>query len=83
MQPARAPRDTAIAAVLLMDAQIDHVTGLLSAARAPAGVAAICHGRGARRLEQRVPPDAHVVALLWLAVAHLALRWHAVFRSAA
>ncbi len=29
LQPARAPRDTAIAAVLLMDAQIDHVTGLL------------------------------------------------------
>ena len=29
LQPARSPRDTAIAAVLLMDAQIDHVTGLL------------------------------------------------------
>ncbi|MDE2203926.1 MAG: pyrroloquinoline quinone biosynthesis protein PqqB [Burkholderiaceae bacterium] len=29
LQPARAPRDTGIAAVLLMDAQIDHVTGLL------------------------------------------------------
>ncbi|MBF6991202.1 pyrroloquinoline quinone biosynthesis protein PqqB [Cupriavidus sp. IK-TO18] len=29
LQPARAPRDSAIAAVLLMDAQIDHVTGLL------------------------------------------------------
>ncbi|MBB3015167.1 pyrroloquinoline quinone biosynthesis protein PqqB [Cupriavidus alkaliphilus] len=29
LQPARAGRDTAIAAVLLMDAQIDHVTGLL------------------------------------------------------
>ena len=29
MQPARAQRDTGIAAVLLMDAQIDHVTGLL------------------------------------------------------
>jgi len=29
LQPARAPRDTAIAAVVLMDAQIDHVTGLL------------------------------------------------------
>lgn len=29
LQPARATRDTAIAAVLLMDAQIDHVTGLL------------------------------------------------------
>ena len=28
LQPARAPRDTAIAAVLLIDAQIDHVTGL-------------------------------------------------------
>jgi len=29
LQPARAIRDTGIAAVLLMDAQIDHVTGLL------------------------------------------------------
>jgi len=29
MQPARRARDTGIAAVLLMDAQIDHVTGLL------------------------------------------------------
>lgn len=29
LQPARATRDTGIAAVLLMDAQIDHVTGLL------------------------------------------------------
>jgi pyrroloquinoline quinone biosynthesis protein B len=29
LQPARAERDTGIAAVLLMDAQIDHVTGLL------------------------------------------------------
>lgn len=29
MQPARHTRDTGIAAVLLMDAQIDHVTGLL------------------------------------------------------
>ena len=29
MQPARHARDTGIAAVLLMDAQIDHVTGLL------------------------------------------------------
>lgn len=29
LQPARQPRDTGIAAVLLMDAQIDHVTGLL------------------------------------------------------
>lgn len=29
LQPARARRDTGIAAVLLMDAQIDHVTGLL------------------------------------------------------
>jgi pyrroloquinoline quinone biosynthesis protein B len=29
LQPARAPRDTGIGAVLLMDAQIDHVTGLL------------------------------------------------------
>lgn len=29
LQPARAARDTGIAAVLLMDAQVDHVTGLL------------------------------------------------------
>ena len=29
MQPARAARDSGIAAVMLMDAQIDHVTGLL------------------------------------------------------
>jgi pyrroloquinoline quinone biosynthesis protein B len=29
MQPARAPRDSGIAAVVLCDAQIDHVTGLL------------------------------------------------------
>ena len=29
LQPARATRDTGIAAVMLMDAQIDHVTGLL------------------------------------------------------
>lgn len=29
LQPARARRDTGIAAVMLMDAQIDHVTGLL------------------------------------------------------
>lgn len=29
LQPARSARDTGIAAVLLMDAQIDHVTGLL------------------------------------------------------
>jgi len=29
LQPARAPRDSGIAAVMLMDAQIDHVTGLL------------------------------------------------------
>jgi pyrroloquinoline quinone biosynthesis protein B len=28
LQPARAPRDTAIAAVVLVDAQIDHTTGL-------------------------------------------------------
>ncbi|WP_375738789.1 pyrroloquinoline quinone biosynthesis protein PqqB [Pseudomonas boanensis] len=30
MQPARRPRDTGIAAIILMDSQIDHVTGLLS-----------------------------------------------------
>jgi pyrroloquinoline quinone biosynthesis protein B len=29
LQPARRPRDTGISAVILMDAQIDHVTGLL------------------------------------------------------
>lgn len=29
LQPARAARDTGIAAVLLMDAQVDHVTGLM------------------------------------------------------
>ncbi len=29
LQPARRSRDTGIAAVILMDAQIDHVTGLL------------------------------------------------------
>jgi pyrroloquinoline quinone biosynthesis protein B len=29
LQPARAPRDTGIVSVVLMDAQIDHVTGLL------------------------------------------------------
>jgi len=29
LQPARAPRDSGIAAVMLMDAQVDHVTGLL------------------------------------------------------
>ncbi|EPX98766.1 pyrroloquinoline quinone biosynthesis protein PqqB [Ralstonia sp. AU12-08] len=29
LQPARTPRDTGIAGVVLMDAQIDHVTGLL------------------------------------------------------
>jgi pyrroloquinoline quinone biosynthesis protein B len=29
LQPARAVRDSGIAAVLLMDAQIDHVTGLI------------------------------------------------------
>jgi pyrroloquinoline quinone biosynthesis protein B len=29
LQPARAKRDSGIAAVMLMDAQIDHVTGLL------------------------------------------------------
>lgn len=29
LQPARAKRDTGIAAVMLMDAQIDHITGLL------------------------------------------------------
>lgn len=30
MQPARAVRDTGIAAILLMDSQVDHTTGLLS-----------------------------------------------------
>lgn len=30
LQPARAPRDTGISGVILMDAQIDHTTGLLS-----------------------------------------------------
>ena len=29
LQPARAPRDTAIGAVVLVDGQIDHTTGLL------------------------------------------------------
>lgn len=29
LQPARAPRDSGIAAVVLMDAQVDHVTGLM------------------------------------------------------
>ncbi|MGP1614803.1 MAG: MBL fold metallo-hydrolase, partial [Pollutimonas bauzanensis] len=29
LQPARSVRDTGIAAVMLMDAQIDHITGLL------------------------------------------------------
>lgn len=29
LQPARTPRDSGIAAVMLMDAQVDHVTGLL------------------------------------------------------
>jgi pyrroloquinoline quinone biosynthesis protein B len=29
LQPARSPRDSGIAAVMLMDAQVDHVTGLL------------------------------------------------------
>ncbi|MCY1511543.1 Coenzyme PQQ synthesis protein B [compost metagenome] len=30
LQPARRPRDTGIAAIILLDSQIDHVTGLLS-----------------------------------------------------
>jgi len=35
LQPARAQRDSGIAAVLLMDAQIDHVTGLLMLREGP------------------------------------------------
>ena len=37
LQPARAPRDTAIAAIVLVDAQLDHTAGLvmLREARAP------------------------------------------------
>ncbi|MBN0610032.1 pyrroloquinoline quinone biosynthesis protein B, partial [Pseudomonas aeruginosa] len=30
LQPARRPRDTAIGAIVLLDSQIDHTTGLLS-----------------------------------------------------
>ncbi|PNQ51729.1 pyrroloquinoline quinone biosynthesis protein B, partial [Vibrio agarivorans] len=30
LQPARAPRDTAIGAIVLLDSQIDHTTGLLT-----------------------------------------------------
>ena len=50
LQPARRLRDTAIAAVVLLDSQIDHCTGLLSLRRLPAF--GLVHGTRASRPEQ-------------------------------
>src|SRR5262249_48906778 len=53
LQPARAPRDTAIAAIVLVDGQVDHTTGLfmlrestrpLSVWCTPAACADLTHG---------------------------------------
>jgi pyrroloquinoline quinone biosynthesis protein B len=42
LQPARAPRDTAIAGIVLVDAQIDHTTGLLMLREATRPLAVWC-----------------------------------------
>jgi len=45
LQPARAIRDSGIAAVLLMDAQIDHVTGLLMLRERQTPLPLLAHSR--------------------------------------
>ena len=44
LQPARGPRDTGIVATMLMDAQIDHVTGLLMMREGKARMELYCTG---------------------------------------
>ena len=67
LQPARAIRDSGIAAVLLMDAQIDHVTGLLMLRESSAAAAG--HARSHCRYQRRLPHHPHTLALLRRAVA--------------
>ena len=45
LQPGRAPRDTAIAAIVLVDAQLDHTTGLLMLREARAPLRVWCTDR--------------------------------------
>ena len=53
LQPARGIRDTGITAVILIDAQIDHTTGIADAAGRPAPAADVLHRHGPRRPEHR------------------------------
>jgi len=55
LQPARAVRDTGIAAVILMDSQIDHVTGLLTLRESPKPLTIYCTDRVREDLETGFP----------------------------
>ncbi len=55
LQPARAVRDTGIAAVILMDSQIDHVTGLLTLRESPLPLKIYCTDRVREDLETGFP----------------------------
>lgn len=55
LQPGRAPRDTGIAGVVLMDAQIDHVTGLLMLRESPRPLPLYCTARVYEDLTQHLP----------------------------
>lgn len=67
LQPARAPRDSGIRAVMLMDAQIDHVTGLLMLREGPP-LQLYCTSQVWNDLDQAlplVPVLSHFCAVQW------------------
>ena len=53
LQPGRAVRDSAIAAIVLVDGQIDHTTGLYMLREVVAAVAAVVHRQRVRRSHAR------------------------------
>lgn len=71
LQPARAPRDTGIAAVVLMDAQIDHVTGLLMLREAGTPLQLYCTARVHEDLNRHLP-------LLPVLKHYCAVEWHEI-----
>ena len=64
LQPARGVRDTAIAAVVLIDGQVDHATGLLMLRERASAAAAVVHRPGGRRPEHRLAAAARARPLL-------------------
>lgn len=70
LQPARARRDSGIAAVMLMDAQIDHVTGLLMLREGKA-LPLYCTAQVWRELNEGLP-------LVPVLSHYCGVRWHAL-----